>query len=103
MLLSQLGIKNGDGAIRSNAMSVRIRRIVRHSAEREGVFVQILGIAQQNYHEIAAADVMRQVAEEHAAVRVVTHVLNDGAPVSVTVGFAQLFAQYLRKTPMTRP
>ena len=39
---------------------------------------------------------MREVAEEGAAIRVVAHVLNDGAAVGVGLGATQVFLRGLR-------
>src|SRR4029077_5239130 len=44
----------------------------------------------QGLNEITAADVVRQVAEELVAVRVVAHVLDDGASVSIGMSLAQI-------------
>ena len=44
-----------------------VRRVVRQSAQGEGVLVNILTLAQQLEHEVAAADVVHQIAELRAA------------------------------------
>src|SRR5690348_9639738 len=41
---------------------------------------------------------MRQIAEELAAVRVIAHVLNNGATIGKAVRLAQLFGSGIRKT-----
>ena len=59
-------------------------------AQGEGVLVKIARLPHQRHHEIAAADVVHQVAEQPAPERVVAHVLHDAAAVGVSVGFGQL-------------
>ena len=56
---------------------------MRQSPEREGVFVQVVGFAQQVLHEVARADVVNQVAEELAAERIVAHVLQDASGIGI--------------------
>src|ERR1700726_724324 len=67
-----------------------VRGIVGHGADGEGVVVEILGIAEKSQDKIAAAEIGSEVAEEFAAVRVVAHVLNDGAAIGKAVGFAKI-------------
>src|SRR5581483_5935066 len=64
-------------------MTRDIRRIVRQRAQSEGVLVGILGLEQQLANEVAATDVMHQVAEFPAAERVVAKILDNGATVRV--------------------
>jgi len=69
-------------------------------AEGEGVFIEVaigFGVAEVRLNEIAAADVMREVAEKMAAVGVVAHVLNDGAAVGEGVGFAEIVGRGIWK------
>src|SRR5947207_14632894 len=70
---------------------------MRERTNGESVTIEVLRIAQQSLDEIAAADVMREVAEKRAAVRVVAHVLNDGSTVSVGLRPAQVLLGCLRE------
>ena len=67
-----------------------VGRIVRQGAQREGVLVGILALAQQFTNKVAAADVVHQVAEFPAAERVVAEVLDDGAAIGVGMRFLDL-------------
>ena len=78
-------------------MAIVVRGIVRQRAGGESVFVEIFGVSQQRQDEIAAADVVREVAEKRAAVRVVPHVLNDGSAIGVGLGPAQILLGCTRK------
>src|SRR5207249_7829567 len=71
--------------------------IMRTRNDGEVIFVEILSVTQQRQDEIAAADIMREDAEKGAAVRVVAHILNDGAAVGVGLGPAQILLGCLRK------
>ena len=64
-----------------------VGRVVSESAESEGVFVQVAGCMHEVDDEIAAAHVMRQIAEVFIAKRVVAHVLHQAATVSESVRF----------------
>src|SRR5437588_12948691 len=77
-------------------MSFVVRGVVRQCAERKRIFGQVLRIAQQRLDEIAAEHVMREIAEEWAAVRVVAHVLNNCAPVGISLSPAQVLLRGLR-------
>src|SRR5436853_2733661 len=78
VFLPQTGIQNRNGAVGAKPMTVVVRGVVRECTEGESVLVDILSICEQRLDEIAAADVMREVAEKGAAVRIVAHVLKDG-------------------------
>ncbi len=64
---------------------------MRQRAQREGIFVQVLGFAQEILNEVSAANVMGQIAEERVPKRIVTHVLNDGAAIGIRVRLPEVF------------
>ncbi len=76
--------------VHSDGVAVIVRGVVSERAQGKRVFIERSGIAEQGQDEIAAADVVQEVAEEMAVVRVIAEVLNDGAAVGVSFGFAQL-------------
>src|SRR5437870_2146065 len=90
VFLPEAWIQNRNGAVGAKPMTVVVRRVVRERTEGESILVDILSVSPQSLDEIAAADVMRKVAEKGAAVRVVAHVLNDGAAVGVGLRPAQI-------------
>ena len=71
-------------------MAVVVGREVRQRAQRERILVEILRLANHVDDEVAAADVMRQIAVELAAERIVAQVLNDAAAVGVGVRLRQI-------------
>ena len=85
----QLGIQHRHRAIGGNAVPLGIGGIVFQRAQSERIFVEVLRFADQRRDEIAAADVMREIAEKAAAERIISHVLNDAASVSVGVRLLQ--------------
>ncbi len=54
-------------------------------AERERIFIDILGIAKQRHDKIPGPHVMNQIAEKLAAKWVVAHVLNGASAISIGV------------------
>ncbi len=66
-------------------------------AERERVFVQIFGSRDHVLHEIAAPDVVREIAEQVAAKRIVAHILNDGAAVRIAMSLAEIVLRGARE------
>ena len=66
-------------------MALRVGCVVGQRAQREGVFVDVLRAAHQVHHEVAAADVVHQIAEKTAAERIIADVLKDAAGVSIGV------------------
>ena len=96
VFLAQPRIQNGHCAVRADAMTVVVRRVMRERTKRKGVLCQVLRVVQQRPHEIAAANIMRQVAEKWAAVRVVAHILNNGAAVRIGLRPAQVLLRSLR-------
>ena len=86
-------VEKRDGAIDGDAVAVIVGGEVGERAEGEGVLVEVaigFGIAKKSVDKITAAHVVREVAEEMAAVRVVAHVLDDGTAVGEGVGFAEI-------------
>ena len=98
IFLFQLGIQKRHRVVRSNAMAIRICGVMRHRAQRESVIVQVLGVVHHCENKIGAAYVMREVTKKMAAVRVVTHVLNDGPAVRVSMRLAQFVGRGVRKS-----
>ena len=87
VLLFQLRVQDGDGAVYPDRMTLVIGGIVGERPEREGIFIDVLRIAQESQDEVSAANVMSQVADESTAVWVIAHVLDNGAPIGIGVGF----------------
>ena len=87
----QLGIEDRYGAVRGKAVPFGIGGIVLQCAQSERVFVEVLRFANQSLNEITTANVMREIAEKAAAERIISHVLNDAAPIRVGVRLLQLF------------
>jgi hypothetical protein len=82
---AQLRIEQGRRYVGGHAVSVVIRRVMRQRAQGERILVQILGVANQVRDEVAAPHVMRQVAVELAAERIIAQILNDAASVGICV------------------
>ena len=80
----------GHGGIHGR-MSAVIGGIMRQSSQSEGQLIQVLRIGDQFGNEIPAPDIMHQVAEELAAKRIVAHVLNQAAAISIGMGVAEVF------------
>ena len=97
VLVLQIGIEHRDGAIDGDGVAVVVCGVVGERAEREGVIVEILRIVQEGADEIGAANVVHDVAEFVAAVRVIAQILNDGAAVGVSVGGAEFVVRGVRK------
>jgi hypothetical protein len=97
ILSAQLRIKERDGTIDTESMTLNIRDVVRESAQGEGVVIDISGFLEQCLNEIAAPDVVRKVAKEAASERVITHVLDDTTPVRIGLSLSQLVGGSVRK------
>ena len=94
-------IEDGDGAINGDGVAVIVGGIVGQGAECESVVIEIVrfaGVAEKRADKISAADVMDDVAEFVAAVRVVAEILDDGAAVGVTVGGAEFVVSGVGET-----
>lgn len=91
VLLFQLGIQEGNRAIRGHEVAVVVRGVVRERPERKSVAVKVLGIAQQSQDKVPAPHIVRQVAEEITSVRVIAHVLDNGAAICIAMGFLDFF------------
>ena len=72
-------------------MAVIIGGVVCQGSECEGILVDVLCLVKERLDEIAAADIMGQVAEETIAKRVIAHVLNDAAPIRISMGLDHIF------------
>jgi hypothetical protein len=71
-------------------VAVIIRAVVSERSEGESVFIEIFGVSEQRFDEVGASNVVNQVAEEMAAVRVITEILNDCSAVGIAVGLPKL-------------
>ena len=79
-----LGYLNGNGPV-NGRMAGDVGGIVRQRAQGKGVLVGILTLREQLANEIAAANVVHQIAEFDAAKRIVAKILNDGAAIGISV------------------
>src|ERR1700716_3224555 len=93
----ELWIHQRDSAIDRLGMPGVVRGIVTESAQRKRVLLEVARIADQRVDEIAGANVVQKIAEETAAERIVTEVLNDAPTVDVGTRFQQLLGRRLRK------
>src|SRR5206468_9666394 len=90
-------IQDRNGSIDAQTMAVVVRSVVRQGADSKSKFVDVLRIAQECLNEVAAANVMREVAKEGLSVRIVAHVLNDRASIGIGLRTAQIFLACLGK------
>src|SRR6266568_125474 len=88
-LHAQLRIYDSDGLV-DRRVAGYVGSVMRQRAKRECIFVDIVALAQEFEDEIAAANVMDQIAEFFAAERIVTKILDDGAPIGISMGIAYL-------------
>ena len=95
--LPQARIQDRNGSIDAQTMAVVVRSVVRQGADSKSKFVDVLRIAQECLNEVAAANVMREVAKEGLSVRIVAHVLNDRASIGIGLRTAQIFLGSLWK------
>ena len=72
-------------------MTVGIRRVVSQRAQRKGIFVEVVSVAKQCQHEIAASHIVNKVTEVLTAERIIAQVLNDTTAVGIGMGFYQIF------------
>ncbi len=86
---AKLGILNGNRGV-DDGMAGDIRGVVSERAEGERVFIRILALREKLADEVAAANVVNQIAEFDAAEGIVPEILNDGATVGVAVRFFEL-------------
>ena len=71
-------------------MADGVADVVRESADGEGEFVGVVGVADEAEDEVSGADVVGEVAEEGIAEGVVAEVLDGAAAVGVGVGLLNL-------------
>ena len=91
VFFAQARVENRNRAIGAEAVPVVVRGVMGKGADGKSVFIQVFRVTQECQDEIAAADVMREVTEKGAAVRVVAHILNNGAAVGIGLSPAQIF------------
>src|SRR6266576_6911927 len=72
--------------------------VMRQRAERERILVQIGGLGQKIQYQIAAANVVRQVADEPMAERVIAHILDDCAAIGVSMRLSKIVRARIRKS-----
>jgi hypothetical protein len=70
---------------------------VRQCAQRESIFVKISGFFDQGQNKITASDIVRQIAEEAVAERIVAHVLDNCTAVHIPVGPEEFLRSYVRE------
>ena len=75
-------------------MAIIVGGVMRQRAQRECILVQILRLANQVENEVAAADVVRQIAVELAAERIIAQILNDASAVGVSMRLGQLIRRW---------
>src|SRR6185437_1268023 len=90
-------IKQRNGVVDGETMAVIVCDVMGEGAEREGVLVEISGIANQSPDEISATHIVSEIAEELVSEGIVAHVLNDGAAIGVCVGLFQLVRSRVRE------
>ncbi len=90
VFLTQPGVHVRNRQVDRQAMSVVVRHIVRQRAQSESVFIDVTGVVEQGLDEIARPDIMSEITEQAAPERVVAHVLDDAAPVCISVCISQL-------------
>ena len=87
---AQLRVEQRNGPVHGQRVAIIIGGIVRQRSQSESVLIEVLGFADQVEDKIAAPDVMRQIAEELAAERIIPQILNDAPSVGESVRFGQL-------------
>ena len=88
-LQAELRVEQWDRHIRRNTVPAVIGRKMRKRSQGKRVLIQIPGLADHVGDEVAASDVMRQIAVECASKRVVAQVLNDASAIGVPMGLSQ--------------
>src|SRR4029077_1990374 len=86
----EMGVQDRDRAIRADGVPVIVRGVVSQRAEREGIAVEIAGIAEEGQDKIPAADVMSQVAEKNSSGGKVPQVWDEGPAVGIAVRLLEL-------------
>ena len=98
IFLFQLGIQDRNRAIRAHGVTVAVRGVVSKRPKRKRVTVKVLGIPEQSEDKVSAPHIVRQIAEEEAPMRVITHVLDNGPAVGIAVRFFDFFCGRTRVT-----
>src|SRR4029077_10229033 len=92
IFLLKLGIEEGYGTVGCNGMTCVICGIVCECAQRKSIIIQLLRfprVAEERNNEITTSHIVGEIAEKDAAMWVIAQVLNNGAPVGVSVCLAQ--------------
>ena len=71
-------------------MTDGVTQVMREGSYGESQFVDRVSILKLPNNEIAGSDIVGQIAEQTFAERVITHILNSRAAVSVCVRLDQL-------------
>ena len=79
-------------------MTFVVRGVVSEGPQRKGIAVKILGIVEKSQNKVSAPHIVRQVAEEKASVRVITHVLDNRPAVRIAVSYFEFFCRGIGKT-----
>ena len=87
---AELRVQHRHRYVHGHAMAVIVARVVRQRSQRKCILVDVLRLSNQVQNEVAAADVMRQIAVELAAERIIAQILNDASAVGVCVRLGQL-------------
>ena len=86
----QLRVQHGHRHIHGHAMAVIVTGVMRQRPQRECILVEVLRLSNQVQYEVAAADVMSQIAVKRAAERIISQILNDASAVGIGVRLSQL-------------
>ena len=87
---AELRVEQRHRDVHGHAMAIIVSRVMRQRAQRECIFVEVLRISNQVQNEVAAPDVVRQIAVKLAAERIIAQILNDASAVGISVGLDQL-------------
>ena len=98
VFLFDFRVQHRYGEVRRQAMAIIVRCVMCHGSDRKSVFIQILRIFQQCFNKITASKVVGEIAKEFIAVRVVTHILNDGSPVGVSMSLTEIIGRGIGKS-----
>src|ERR1051326_1892751 len=94
----QLGVFNRNRRVHGDRMPLTVSRVMSHGAKSKRVFIAVFRFLEKVENEIAASNVVHQVAEELAAERVVAHVLNDASTVGIGMRLYQISGRGARES-----
>ena len=86
---TEIGERIGCGGVGGLGVPDGIAQVMRERSDGEGELIHGAGIAQHGGDEIAASDIMSQIAEVLLAEWIVTDVLNHATPIGVSMGLFQ--------------